>query len=115
MSVGDIVEIYQNNDMHKSGKWSLLKIVLEVDKRAHTITVPGKAERRMNVAVEDFRLALSEDSFANTVKVAIDKVYEVIVCVADNLDVDDAAENETSVVFVTHEDADFLGSIVLSE
>ena len=105
-----MVEIYQNTGMNKRGKWSLPKFVLKVDKKARKITVPGKAGRRMNIAVEDISLALPEDSFENAVQVAIDKVDEVIECVAEKLDVDDVADNETSEVLVTNEDADFSGS-----
>ena len=96
--------------MNKRGKWSLPKIVVKVDKEGRNIIVTGKCERLMNVAVEDFHITLPKDPFSNTVQVAIDKVEEAIKCVAEKLDVDDAAYNKDSEVLVTHEDDEFSSS-----
>ena len=53
--------------MNKRGKWSLPKIVLKVENETRKITVTVKFGRLMSIAVEEFRIALLKDSFANTV------------------------------------------------
>lgn len=50
--------------MDKKGTWSVPKIVLSVDKEAHTETISAKGGRRAVVGIEDLRLSLPSDSFA---------------------------------------------------
>lgn len=67
-AVGDMVEIFSSTGMDKTGTCSTPKIVLLVDPNSRTITVPGKSGKRVNVLIEDVRLALPDDSFAKIVQ-----------------------------------------------
>lgn len=50
------------------------KIVLEVDSDACTVILPEKFEKLLTVALEDIRLALTDDSLEQVVHTSLDNV-----------------------------------------
>lgn len=68
LSPGDMVEIYIKHPHHRRGSWSALRPVLEVDYTTGTITVPESRGHRVKAPLEDVRLAITEDGFAQTVR-----------------------------------------------
>ena len=95
----------------------LPKIVLDVDKEERSITVPDKGVKRATVAVEDTRLELPQDSFANMVQKEIKNVDDAIDDIVPN-DVETSAKSlhkddnkddasDSAGVPRNHEDAEF--------
>lgn len=132
ITVGDLIEVYQNTGMNKKGVWSTPKIVLAVDPESRTVTVPGKSGHKVTVAVEDIRLALPEESFAETIQISLDKLNESIedelytqddtnqICEeSKNCSMHEMTNSETTNqhnnVTICNEDADFSGSGINAE
>lgn len=67
-------EVYERTGMNKRRVWSTPKTMLAVDTDALSVTVPGTSGHRVNVAVEDIRLELPEESFATSVQMALDYI-----------------------------------------
>lgn len=78
VSFGDMIEVYQKDNLGKNGTWSSPKIVLTVDNDARNVTIPSKGRKRTTVAFEDIRLALPEDSLAKAIESAIDELNHSI-------------------------------------
>ena len=76
--VGDMVEVFQQRQHEKRGKWSAPKPILSVDFNARSVTVPGKTGKELTIALEDLRPALPEDSFAQALHTGIDELDDLL-------------------------------------
>lgn len=120
VNVGDMVEVYNKTGIGKKGIWSTPKIVLSIDRDARSVVVPGKAGKRANVAIEDIRVAIPHDSFANTVQTAIDDLDDIIEQHTADISERDVADEASDMSIgehfiqptetIEHSDADFSGS-----
>lgn len=52
LNIGDIIEVYQQKEKEKLGTWSQPKTILNIDHNARSITVHGKLNKTLCVAVE---------------------------------------------------------------
>ena len=96
IQTGDLVQIYIKEQHAKRGNWSSPKVVLSIDKPSGTITVPGRKGRTVKAAVEDVRLAVTEDKFAQKVQESIDTLDRSIDECIDEICSDDAANGESN-------------------
>lgn len=116
INIEDIFEVYLQTGMMKRGKWSAPRIVHMVDNDSHTVTIPGKWWKRLNVSTEDIRLDLPEDYFAFTVLSAINAIAKWIEHQASvkstPIEKSNLCQSEyvNSIVPVIAEDADFSGN-----
>ena len=86
VKVGDTVQIFIREQKDKRGKWSLPKVILEFDHYSGTVTVPGKNGKTVKAAIEDVRLALSENTFASAIQDGIDTLSRSINDTIDHLE-----------------------------
>ena len=125
ISVGDMIEVYHKTGMNKKGIWSTPKIVLSVDYESRTVTVPGRAGKRSTVAVKDIRMALTENSFEESIQLSLDKLDETIEDEISkgsepgsddnspknvNIDTNTEMQNQDEMIPKLSEDADFSDS-----
>jgi len=75
---GTLVQVYIKTDKQKRGTWSGVKPVLSFDAESRSVTVPGSSGRTICAAMEDVRLALETDGFANAVRDACDTMDIVL-------------------------------------
>lgn len=68
----------------KGGKWTSPRNVLSVDRNSGTVTLCGAKNRNIVAAVEDTRIAVFEDEFAEAVVESIDKLDEEILDANDD-------------------------------
>lgn len=84
ISVGDMIKIFDQTGMGKTGTWSVPKTVLIIDVQGKFVTVPVKNGKCATVAFEGIRVALPEDTFTQVVQEAIDTVDEIIETAIEN-------------------------------
>lgn len=68
----DMIELYQKIRMNNREIRFTLKILLTLNHNAHFVIAPGKAGKRITMAVKDVRRPIEEQSFEHAVKSAID-------------------------------------------
>ncbi len=82
LTVGDSVEIYQKDPKQKRGKWSIPKIIQDIDYESRIIKTIGKNKLGIKTPFEDVRLPVGNDDFSRIVSEAIhtldDSIYENI-------------------------------------
>lgn len=65
IKVGNMVEGYKKLSLGERGVWSSLKIALLINQDPRSTVVPGKEDKSSNIAIEDVRDVIAEDSFTN--------------------------------------------------
>lgn len=75
---GDMVEVFVKQPNNKRGSWTAPRIVLQVNYETGTITVPGARGHHVQAALEDCRLAITDDDFAQSIREANDKLDRAI-------------------------------------
>lgn len=96
ISAGDLVEIFIKIGKQKRGKWSSPRTVLNFDPESWTVTVPSSNGRTMKAAVEDVRLAVSEESFASLVREGNDRLDNSIEEMLDEIQINCVQERSNS-------------------
>lgn len=56
--------------------------MLSTDHDARNVTIPGRAGNRSTVAVDNIRLSLPENSYAENIQISVDKLNE---CIEDEI------------------------------
>lgn len=76
--LGDLVQVYQKRGQQKRGKWLSPRQVIDIDKSAGMLSVPGSAGHKITVAFEDARAAHMQSDITNMIHEAIDKLDDDI-------------------------------------
>lgn len=75
---GDIVQVYVKSGNEKRGKWLSTTSVIRFDPESVVVTVNGGQGNRISAAVEDVRLAVEDDEFADHVQEGIDRINQAL-------------------------------------
>lgn len=100
--IGDMIEVYNKSGFNKGGVWSTPKLLLEIDHDASSVSFTGRAGKRSTVPIEEIKLALQNNTFAETVQTAIDLLYDSI---EDDIENMDHPESKTEDVDRTEDDS----------
>ena len=108
IQVGDNVQIFIRQQSEKRGKWYSSKTVLAYDKDSGTVTVPGKNGRHVRAAVEDVRMAPSDNTLASSIQEGIDVLTNSLDACIDELNGDetDATAKDTADNTITIRNTD---------
>ena len=74
LSIHDSVQIFSPGLMIIRGRLSLPKSLLYIDKKARTVTVPGRNNRTIVASFEDVRVAIEKDSLACLIAQSIEEL-----------------------------------------
>lgn len=78
ITAGGLIEVFNKTDMEKNGTWSVLKIVLSMDKDGCTVAVLAKDGKLVVVWIESIIITFPQNSFAVAVQKEIESVGEPI-------------------------------------
>lgn len=78
INVDGTVEVYNETEIGNKYIWTTSRTALSIDRDSLSVALPGKAGKRATVTIDDIRLSIPHDSFANTVKTTIRELDDTI-------------------------------------